>query len=403
MLVKSGDICMKFLYNYLTTDPSDTNTLTAKAHKMKLLADIFASYGGILAKISQILCIEDGDGTVFSDCKPYSQVKTLVKFKEDYARDKDTFFKDVTELDFNIMKSGSIGQVHRAVYKGEEIVLKVQYVGLEEQFETDLKILKAVSDFLFAFIDNKNMLGEITTKLYEELDYVNERSNQETIYNLWKSNPDFVIPRIIPELCTKTTIASSMLVGAEDMFSFMKTSSQEHKNQIGKLIFKFIYENLFHHNIFYSDIHYGNFLIQNKDKLCVVDFGCISYVDDDFLQNIKDLFWSIYDNDSVAFYKVMKRMGILHDKKKISEKSKLYMFEFFKIQFEPITVENFEFTEEWLLKCVHKEVSLAKEWFLPTNCVFLNKINYGLYHVLTKLQLKCNLSETIKNIILHKE
>lgn len=399
MLVKSGDICMKFLYNYLTTDPSDTNTLTAKAHKMKLLADIFASYGGILAKISQILCIEDGDGTVFADCKPFSQVKTLLKFKEDYARDRDTFFKDVNNLDFNIMKSGSIGQVHRANYKGEEIVLKVQYVGLEEQFETDLKILKAVSDFLFAFIDNKNMLGEITTKLYEELDYVNEKTNQETLYSIWKPNDDFVIPRIVPELCTKTIIASSMLVGAEDMFTFMKTSSQEQKNKIGELISKFIYENLFCHNIFYSDIHYGNFLIQDKDKLCVVDFGCISYVDDAFLQNVRDLYWSIHDNDSISFYKIMIRMGILHEKKKVSEKSRAYMFDFFKLQFEPIVVPNFEFTEEWLLKCVHKDISLAKEWFLPTNCVFLNKINYGLYHVLTKLQLKCNLVETIKNIL----
>ena len=166
MLVKSGDICIKFLYNYLTTSQTDTNSLTCKAHKMKLLADIFASYGGILAKISQILCIEDGKGSVYSDCKPYSQVKTLEKFREDYINNKDTFFKDVINLDFNILKSGSIGQVHRANYNNEEIVIKIQYVGLEEQFETDLKILKAVSDFLFAFIDNKDMLDEITNKLY---------------------------------------------------------------------------------------------------------------------------------------------------------------------------------------------------------------------------------------------
>lgn len=402
MLVKSGDICMKFLYNYLTTDQTDTGSLTSKAHKMKLLADIFASYGGILAKISQILCIEDGEGTVFSECKPYSQTKTLQKFKEYYAIHKETFFTGVTNLDFNIMKSGSIGQVHQATYNGEEIVLKVQYVGLEEQFETDLKILKTVSDFLFAFIDNKDMLGEITRKLYEELDYDNEKTNQETIYKIWASygeDEKITIPKIIPQLCSKTILTSSLLVGAEDMFFFIKNSTIEQRNYIGLLIFKFIYVTLFKHNIFYSDIHYGNFLIKDKTELCVVDFGCISEVDDDFLTNVKKLYNSIYDDDSTSFYEIMLCMGIIPKNKKISEKSMVYLYEFFKIQFAPLIVKDFVFTEAWMATCTGKDMSLAKEWQLPTNCVFFNKINYGLYHVLMKLEMKCDMSQLFRNII----
>jgi len=400
MLFKSGDICMKFLYNYLTNEQTDANNLTGKALKMKLLADIFASYGGVLAKISQILCIEDGKGSVYSDCKPYSQVKTLEKFKQEFNRDRYTFFKDVSNVDFNILKSGSIGQVHRANYNNnEEIVMKIQYVGLEEQFETDLKILKVVSDFLFVFIDNKdNMLKEITSKLYEELDYVNEKINQETIYIIWSNNNEIIIPKIIPELCSETIITSTF-IQAEEMFSFIDTSTQAQKNYIGELIIKFIYTNLFQHNIFYSDIHYGNFLIQDKNKLCVVDFGCLSHVDDEFVNNLRDLYYSIYEDDSNKFYDVMMRMGIMKKEKKISDQSKAYLYEYFKIQFAPYIIENFVFTEEWLLICTHKDVLLAKEWVLPTNCIFMNKINYGLYHVLTKLQLESNLSVIFREIL----
>ena len=75
------------------------------------------------------------------------------------------------------------------------------------------------------------------------------------------------------------------------------------------------------------------------------------------------------------FYEVMMKMGIMKKEKKISDQSKAYLYEYFKIQFTPYIVENFVFTEEWLLTCVHKEVSLAKEWCLPTNCIFMNKIN----------------------------
>lgn len=182
------------------------------------------------------------------------------------------------------------------------------------------------------------------------------------------------------------------------MFSFMDTSTQAERNYIGELIIKFIYINLFQHNIFYSDIHYGNFLIQNKNKLCVVDFGCLNHVDDDFIDNLRNLYYSLYEDNSAKFYEVMMRMGIMK-KKKISDRSKEYLYEYFKIQFTPYIVENFVFTEEWLLICVHKEVSLAKEWCLPTNCIFMNKINYGLYHILSKLKLECNLPIIFREII----
>ena len=42
---------------------------------------------------------------------------------------------------------------------------------------------------------------------------------------------------------------------------------------------------MFKNQLFYSDIHYGNFLIQNKEILCIMDFGCINYIDDELLKN----------------------------------------------------------------------------------------------------------------------
>ena len=40
-----------------------------------------------------------------------------------------------------------------------------------------------------------------------------------------------------------------------------------------------------------------------------------------------------------------------------------------------------------------------KEWNLPSNMVYLNKIPFGLFHILTKLKLKFDFTEFFKELL----
>ena len=68
------------------------------------------------------------------------------------------------------------------------------------------------------------------------------------------------------------------------------------------------------------------------------------------------------------------------------------------MQYEPWISETFEFTREWLRKAEYKETELMKEWKLPSDMVYLNKINYAMYHVLTNLKLEGNFSNYFKEL-----
>jgi predicted unusual protein kinase regulating ubiquinone biosynthesis (AarF/ABC1/UbiB family) len=177
-------------------------------------------------------------------------------------------------------------------------------------------------------------------------------------------------------------------VEGESLHDFIISSSIEQKQKIGYNIYKFIFTNMFKNQLFYSDIHYGNFLIQNKEILCVMDFGCINYIDDELLQNLIELLKSIHSNDKEKFYNVVKEMKIYNDS--ISLESKEYMYEYFNFQINPFLSENFEFTDEWLSRAVVKNIDLMNEWYLPPNLTYLNKICYGLIHILVKLEVKGN-------------
>lgn len=399
-MLRSGSICISFLYKYLMTEDEieedSGKKLVKKSNKLKCMTDTFQSYGGVLAKLSQIVCYNNENNSVFSDCKPFSRDETIKYLKNQYDIMPE-FFENIKNIDFIPYKSGSIGQVHRAIYKdGKEIVIKVQYVGLKEQIDSDLFLLDGITKYLYSLDNLSNAMKDIKNKLNEELDYTLEACNQEHIYELWKDNKNIKIPEIIPELCSEKLLTMYFVEG-ESFDSFILNSTQDERNNIGQYLVEFIFTNLYKKGIFYSDIHYGNFLVKDKSILYVMDFGCINDIEHKLLENLINLHICIFNDNKEKFYYLIEKMGIINFN--ISEKSKEYIYDYFKIQYEPFITNNFEFTEEWLEKSTYKNIDLMKEWELPSNMVYLNKIPYGMYHMLTKLKLKGNFLKFFKELL----
>ena len=394
-MLRSSSICASFLYNYLMSDSDckDENgqPLDKSVQKLRCLTDTLESYGGVLSKLSQMLSLNDQNSTVFSDCKPFSKEKTIQYFK-DFIEDADLPLQSV---DFNVYKSGSVGQVHKATYKGKDMVFKVQYVGLAEQTRTDLNMLDKITSYIYYFSDMKHAMIDVKTKMYEELDYKMEATNQKRMYKLYKDSDYIEIPRVISKLCTDTVLGMYFVKG-RCIRDFIGDSTQEERNKFGMCAVRFVFENIYKHGILYSDVHYGNFLVKDDSTLCVLDFGCLHDINKTLLDHLRELHISIGAGNKDKFYQIVEEMGII--KKDISELSKKYIYDYFCIQYEPWTSDEFEFTEEWLDMATDKETELMKEWTLPQDIVYFNKIPYGMYHILTKLKLKGNFLEVFDTI-----
>ena len=231
----------------------------------------------------------------------------------------------------------------------------------------------------------KNVMVDITTKMYEELDYKMEAFNQMKMGEIYKDSNFIEIPRIIPELCNDTVLGMNFVEG-RCLQDFIEDSTQEQRDKFGMCAVKFVFESIYKHGILYSDVHYGNFLVKDDFTLCVLDFGCLNYINDQLLEQMRKLHVSIRVNDKEKFYEIVEEMGIIN--KDISLASKKYIYEYFCIQYTPWTSEEFEFTDEWLAMATDKNTELMKEWVLPQDMVYFNKIPYGAYHIFTKLGLK---------------
>jgi len=102
---------------------------------------------------------------------------------------EDEFGKPISELFDSFEKTpiaaASLGQVHRAVYKGKPAAVKVQRAGLKQLFDTDLKNLKVLAKLLDKFDPKSDgadrsyadIYDESAKLLYEEIDYTLEGKN----------------------------------------------------------------------------------------------------------------------------------------------------------------------------------------------------------------------------------
>lgn len=394
-MLRSSSICTSFMYNYLTRDKNATDgngtLLDEKYQKLKCLSDTLQKYGGALSKIAQLMSLRDSDNSVFSDCKPFSKKQTIEYFKS-FIENTDM---PITNVDFDVYKSGSVGQVHKAEYNGRPIVFKVQYVGLYKQTIEDMNMVEKIATYLYSFIDTKDALAEVKTKMLDELNYKLESTNQQMMASLCADNDSIEIPDIIPELCTDKVLCMSYVPG-RSLSEFINDSTQDERDKIGMSLVKFVFENLYKNGILYSDVHYGNFVVKDDSTLCVLDFGCLHRLSDDILENIRDLHISIRNKDKDGFYLVVTKMGIIKDT--ISPESKKYIYEHFQLLLEPWTSEEFEFTDKWLRSVIQEDAELMKEWTLPHDMAYFNKIPAGSYYVFTRLKLKGRFREVFDNI-----
>ena len=398
-MFKVGNIGISYLCNlFRGTDEKKEvdNTLNTNIKRLQVLRKTLEQHGGIFSKVAQMLAYGDTDCSVFSDCKPYSRHKTLEYLKKYIETSKPGY-----KIDLDIYKSGSIGQVHTgrfindSEYKGK-IAVKIQYVGLAEQTDEDIRALNVLAKFLYVFVDVKEAIKSIKQKVYEELDYLSEVKNHQLMYDIWK-NSNIFIPKVYNKLCTEKVLVTEFAEGI-DLSTFIKNSTQEQRNKIALDLSYFMFNNIYNHNVFYSDSHYGNILIREDDTLTIIDFGCVNYINKKTIKSLKKLHKVLKQQDKDLVLETLTELGILNNN--VSQESLDYAYEYFTIQYTPWIVEKeFEFTEKWLEKVNEKNTKLLSEWVLPQDMVYFNKIPWGFYHILTALKAKGKFFQLLNKIL----
>lgn len=220
----------------------------------------------------------------------------------------------VEEVDPDSCAAASIGQIHRARLKdGRDVVFKVQYPGIDETIEADLKTLKGILQLVLSWYtkaDTEAVWSEVRDRLREEIDYRHEASNLNRMRDLWAQTSWVHIPRVVEELSSQRVLCMESLTGLSGDEACAETVPQALRDQWGQHLFQFMLTGLLQHRLLHADPNLANFAFAENGDILVYDFGCLKEIPPPIATSYARLTRSVLSSRYGRIAAQLQRLGI---------------------------------------------------------------------------------------------
>ncbi|KJP86461.1 Atypical/ABC1/ABC1-A protein kinase [Plasmodium fragile] len=277
----------------------------------EILANGLSKMRGVVLKLGQMISLQDEHLSPIlgkalklvcnsADVMPTSQLRSVLRKElgEDYEKKFDSF-------DYIPFASASIGQVHKATINGKKVAVKIQYPGVYESIDSDIKNVLLINQYTNLILKNlyiENVCREIKKELKCECDYINEAKYYVLFKNIFQNSKYFYVPSVYTEYVTKHVLVTSYVEGIS-LDEVAEKFPQAIRDSIGQRILYLCLHELFVFKIMNTDPNLGNFLYdQERDKLCLIDFGATRYYDNEFVDNYLRLVKASVEEDQSKIY-----------------------------------------------------------------------------------------------------
>ncbi len=218
-----------------------------------------------------------------------------------------------SEFDERAFAAASIGQVHRATtVDGDEVVAKIQYPGVAEAVETDMRnamMLLPLVKRLAPGLDVKAMAAEMRERISEELDYELEAQNQRRVERLMRGHPFIHVPRVYLDISTRRLLVSEYVEG--ERFEAVRRAEEPVRDRYGEIVFRFFFGLLYRDRVALGDPHPGNYLLRPDRRVCFLDFGLVRDVDASRIAQERAIALAVRDKAPSALKEAMVAAGYL--------------------------------------------------------------------------------------------
>jgi predicted unusual protein kinase regulating ubiquinone biosynthesis (AarF/ABC1/UbiB family) len=250
--------------------------------------------------------------TLQDDVPPAPFSKTRPVIEDELGKIESIF----GTFDTKAFSGASLGQVYRATYNGQQVIVKVSRPEIEKIIEKDIAILKSILPLATRFIDPnlrfsaEAMLSQFIETVYEEMDYNKEADNLIAIKQNLKGE-SIVIPNVILELTSKHVITLEYIQGIKitDISSLDKAGIDREKLVIR--VHHIFFKMLLQHSIFHADPHPGNISVTNAGEIILYDFGMVGRLENETRLKLIRLYLSLVEKDPSRAVNVLIELGTL--------------------------------------------------------------------------------------------
>jgi predicted unusual protein kinase regulating ubiquinone biosynthesis (AarF/ABC1/UbiB family) len=183
------------------------------------------------------------------------------------------------------LAAASLGQVHRAKFRGRDVVVKVLRPGVDEVVRRDLDIsfrLLFVLNLLFPTHHTRAIaaiVSEFAKRIWGELDFREEARNAETLRRNFAGDSRIVVPEVVGELTRRRVLVLEYVEGTRiDRLHERIGQGSIVLNDLLALVAEVYIKMMLEDGFFHADPHAGNLLVDAEGRLVLLDFGMVLQV-----------------------------------------------------------------------------------------------------------------------------
>ena len=231
--------------------------------------------------------------------------------------DLEEHLEDVfAEFDEKPIAAASIGQVYRArlARDGRAVAVKVQYPGVAAAVRADLQNLGMILHLVKRIapgLDPKTIGDEIRHRIEEELDYELEAQNQRALARIYRGHPFIAVPDVITALSREHVLVTEYVNGAG--FEEVKLYSQQQRDRIAEILFRFYFGCLYRHHQFSGDPHPGNSTLLADGRVAFFDFGLFKRMPASAVELETRIIRAVIEGDAQTIMRLGTEVGFFPD------------------------------------------------------------------------------------------
>ena len=320
----------------------------------------------------------------------------VVKVMEQEYRGEplDELFDHIEEDAF---AAASIGQVHRAtLHDGRPVAVKVQYPGIAEALEADLRnagMIVRLARALAPGLDAKSVAEELRLRVMEELDYEYEAQSHRTFARAYRGHPFIYVPDVVTRLSRRRVLVTEYVEGLG--FEDVKQLPAEERDRFGEIVFRFCFGSIYHLQQFNADAHPGNYILMPDGRVAFLDFGMTKRLDREQIELEQRAIDAAARRDPEGLREALHDLGFIKNPSKLD--AQRLMDHVMVVGGWYMEDREIELTPERVMKVIESTSDPRSEYYdlmrresLPAEELMGRRMETGVLAVLAQLRAKRN-------------
>jgi predicted unusual protein kinase regulating ubiquinone biosynthesis (AarF/ABC1/UbiB family) len=244
---------------------------------------------------------------------PVEAVEQVIR--ESYGRSAEEIFE---RFDREPIAAASLGQVHRARYGGEEVVVKVLRPGVQTLVARDIASARRILGWVRRWFDHAHVRGmlaavdEFALRVVEEMDFRMEAAHAVAIRANFAGNRRIRVPLVVAELVRERVLVLEYMEGTRiDALDPQPGSGARDPDDVLSRVLELYIQMMLVDGLFHADPHPGNLLVAPDGALILLDFGMVVKVERERRRQILETSLAAIRQDADGVVRGFQQLGML--------------------------------------------------------------------------------------------